>query len=184
MTEYIYICPKCGMTYENKTPNGTICSGCGVETINSGFSSVDWYSLIKKDERVRIVNRIKASAMSNNNDSETNNANKSDLSRLLPEIADHSCRYCGKTIMREAVICPHCGCATGRADPDDVPSTGLNVLSFFVPIIGLILYCVFYTRTPKKAAGVGKAALISVAVRFVFWLVFRSAGISSLLWAL
>ena len=67
------------------------------------------------------------------------------------------CSHCGKEIMSEAVICPHCGCATGTSmslEPDN-PSTGLNILSFFFPLIGLILFIVFQSKTPTKANHIG-----------------------------
>jgi len=38
----------------------------------------------------------------------------------------------------------------------DNNSTGLNVLSFFIPIIGLVLYLVLKKDQPIKAAGIGK----------------------------
>lgn len=79
------------------------------------------------------------------------------------------CSHCGKEIMSEAVICPHCGCATGMSVPGisseaDVPSPGLNILSFFFPLIGLILFIVYHGKTPMKANSIGKWALIGFLV--------------------
>lgn len=45
----------------------------------------------------------------------------------------------------------------------DQNSTGLNVLSFLIPLIGLILYLVYQKEQPIKAAGIGKWALIGFA---------------------
>lgn len=76
------------------------------------------------------------------------------------------CSHCGKEIMSEAVICPHCGCATGTSmslEPDN-PSTGLNILSFFFPLIGLILFIVFQSKTPTKANHIGWWALAGFLV--------------------
>lgn len=50
----------------------------------------------------------------------------------------------------------------------DVPSTGFNILSFFFPIIGLILYLVWNDTTPIKAKSVGKSALIGFIANIVF----------------
>lgn len=69
------------------------------------------------------------------------------------------CSNCGKEVSDQAVVCPHCGCAV-QNDALDVPSMGLNILSLFFPLIGLILYLVFRDKTPRKAAAVGKFALI------------------------
>ena len=82
------------------------------------------------------------------------------------------CSHCGNQLMDEAVVCPRCGCAatpTRGVVPmePDVPSTGLNVLAFFFPLIGLILYLTEKDKTPIKANAIGKWALISVIVSVV-----------------
>lgn len=50
---------------------------------------------------------------------------------------------------------------------DDTPSTGLNVLSFLFPLVGLILYLVFLDKTPIKARSIGKSALIGFIIGVV-----------------
>ena len=42
----------------------------------------------------------------------------------------------------------------------DTPSTGLNILSFLIPLVGLILFLSWQNTTPIKAKAVGKWALI------------------------
>ena len=69
------------------------------------------------------------------------------------------CSNCGKDLMDKAVICPHCGCAVQSITEDDVPSTVLNLLGFFIPIVGLILFLVYHDKAPKKAKAIGKWAL-------------------------
>lgn len=69
--------------------------------------------------------------------------------------------------MSEAVICPHCGCQTSNykaVQEQDAPSTGLNVLSFFIPLAGLIIYLMDKDRMPQRARAAGKWALIGVGV--------------------
>ena len=76
------------------------------------------------------------------------------------------CQMCGKEIMDEAVICPGCGCRT-QYDQDagnDAPDAGIAVLSFFFPIVGLILYLIWMDKTPLKAKSAGKGALIGVII--------------------
>ena len=46
----------------------------------------------------------------------------------------------------------------------DIPSTGLNVLAFFLPLVGLILYLVYVDSTPRRAKAIGKFALIGFGV--------------------
>ncbi len=57
-----------------------------------------------------------------------------------------------------------------NANPD-VPSTGFNVLGFFFPIVGLILYLVWKDQTPNKAKAIGKSALISFIIGVVFYII-------------
>lgn len=78
------------------------------------------------------------------------------------------CSHCGKELMDEAVVCTGCGCAVANiANMHDVPSTGLNVLSFLFPFVGLILFIVFNEKTPMKAKAIGKWALIGFVVNIV-----------------
>lgn len=69
------------------------------------------------------------------------------------------CGKCGKEIDDEAVICVHCGCPTGvqaapaapTVDMESTATTGEKVLSFLIPIAGIILYCVNKDKKPKAA---------------------------------
>ena len=85
------------------------------------------------------------------------------------------CRYCGKEHLDEAVICPHCGCATKEenrapsAETNDSISIGLVVLSIFIPLFGIIYWPVMAKSRPRCAKTCGIAAIISWAVYFVFW---------------
>lgn len=84
------------------------------------------------------------------------------------------CNHCGNELMNEAVVCPKCGCAVnnlkninGYNKDEDIPSGGLNVLSFFIPLVGLILFCVMYSETPRKAKSIGLFALVGFVINFV-----------------
>lgn len=46
----------------------------------------------------------------------------------------------------------------------DTPSAGLNILSFLIPLVGLILFLSWQNTTPIKAKAVGKWALIGFCV--------------------
>lgn len=69
------------------------------------------------------------------------------------------CPKCGKEIDDEAVMCVHCGCPTGvqaapaapTVDMVSTATTGEKVLSFLIPIAGIILYCVNKDKKPKAA---------------------------------
>ena len=65
------------------------------------------------------------------------------------------CSQCGKELVDEAVVCPNCGCAVQAPanQQEDKPSTGLNILAFLFPVIGLILFAgivISYRRQRKQ----------------------------------
>ena len=99
------------------------------------------------------------------------------------------CSQCGKELVQGAKFCQSCGapvesaaaagasggssagyCQQQNAQPNynyveqDIPSTGLNVLAFFLPLVGLILYLVYVDSTPRRAKAIGKFALIGFGV--------------------
>ena len=87
------------------------------------------------------------------------------------------CKHCGAEIADEAVICVKCGKpvaempGTVSAD-NDKPSTGLNILSFFIPLVGLILYLTQKNQYPVKAKALGKWALIGWITGIVLTIVY------------
>jgi len=87
------------------------------------------------------------------------------------------CPKCGAQMPEGAVVCANCANAANAGyqqvpAAEDKPSAGLNVLSFFFPIVGLVLYLVWMKDTPVKAKGCGKWALIGFIVSFVLGIVF------------
>ena len=61
------------------------------------------------------------------------------------------CSHCGKQILKDAVVCPHCGCATeSKASVTDEPNKGLNIISFLLPIVGAITRRQAAERMRKK----------------------------------
>lgn len=80
------------------------------------------------------------------------------------------CTNCGAEIAKEAYICPKCGVRTNNnqsTHEEDVPNTGLNILSIFVPLVGIILYFVWKNETPTKAKSIIKFALIGIGINTV-----------------
>ena len=78
------------------------------------------------------------------------------------------CSHCGAQIEDDAVICVKCGRSVaggkGVIPEADAPSAGFSVLSFFIPLVGLILYLIWKDTYPLKAKGCGKWALIGFIV--------------------
>ena len=93
------------------------------------------------------------------------------------------CSYCGKQIMDQAVVCPNCGCAQGgKGYIEHRPSTGLNIVGFLWPLIGLILYLVYEGKAPNKAKAIGKWSLwgLIVPIIVLFGFVFIGYLISAI----
>lgn len=81
------------------------------------------------------------------------------------------CKNCGKEIDDKAVVCVNCGVTTNEEglNPDDKPSIGLNILSFFIPLVGLILYFTMKKQTPNKAKSLIKWTIASIIIYVVFY---------------
>lgn len=85
------------------------------------------------------------------------------------------CSYCGKEIMEDAVICPHCGCQVG-VSVDDTPNTGLNIISFLLPVVGAIMYLIYHEKEPQKASAIGKWAIYGVIFTVVCYGLLTACG--------
>jgi hypothetical protein len=53
------------------------------------------------------------------------------------------------------------------SNPNDQPSAGLNIISFLIPLVGLIIYLTERDRSPRKATSAGKAALWGIGVTVI-----------------
>lgn len=96
------------------------------------------------------------------------------------------CQHCGKEIMREAVVCPNCGCAVdgeSRKNAGEKPEgVGLLnctwVFALLMPIVGLILGiiggCVYKTKPLRIASLI--AIPVSILMIFVWDLFFAAIG--------
>jgi predicted RNA-binding Zn-ribbon protein involved in translation (DUF1610 family) len=87
------------------------------------------------------------------------------------------CTSCGEMIPAGTQYCPKCGALNENASryanvQQDSPSAGFAVLSFFFPLIGLILYLVFKDQTPLKAKSCGMGALTGFITSVIFTILF------------
>lgn len=60
---------------------------------------------------------------------------------------------------------------------EDVPNTGLNVLSFFIPLVGFIMYATTHQQTPVKAKAMLKMAIIGLCVSVGLIILFTVLGV-------
>ena len=87
------------------------------------------------------------------------------------------CENCGTEISKEAYICPKCGVKVKKEkNIEDKPSVGLNILSLFFPIVGLILYFTWKNQTPKKAKSVLTYCLIGWGIEIFFNIIIATIG--------
>jgi len=88
------------------------------------------------------------------------------------------CKNCGKEIDDKASICIHCGVAT-HTKPQIVDNGGFGyeLLGFCIPIVGLILFLVWKDTKPKTSKAAGVAALASVVIVILFYVLIFVAGI-------
>ena len=87
------------------------------------------------------------------------------------------CSHCGKEVKDEAEICVHCGCKVLYTQTEDVKDSSdvkLAWLSFFIPIVGIILYYINQDTMPLKAKSAGKGALIGVVVSVFLYILLIS----------
>lgn len=101
-------------------------------------------------------------------------------------ISNSFCQNCGVILDTESKFCPSCGQAVNKSSSigtiyaqqtntvnlGDQNSSGFNALSFFFPIIGLILYLVWKEQYPVKSKGIGKWAIIGAIAGFVFGIIY------------
>lgn len=87
------------------------------------------------------------------------------------------CPHCGNQCDPLAVICVNCGAALPNsnnmsAPTSDIPSTGMKILSFFIPLVGLILYITEKDKHPVSAKAYGKMALISFIIGCILTVIY------------
>jgi hypothetical protein len=125
----------------------------------------------------------------------TENQSSEETQKPLPSF----CPHCGAPVTTTGGFCLVCGkpliagTKVSYAQPiriyppvlPDNPSIGFNVLAFFVPVVGLILFAVWSTQFPKKSKAVGKWALVGFITETVamvaFYLVFFTVNYSMMM---
>lgn len=103
------------------------------------------------------------------------------------------CHQCGKEV-GDASFCPYCGTNLKVAETqvpnyqqpvqyarnDDAPNAGFAILSFFIPVVGLVLFCVWNKDYPKKAASCIKGFIANIVLDVVVVCCFLSFGLGAL----
>lgn len=89
------------------------------------------------------------------------------------------CSQCGKEIDTDMKYCPYCGAVVNTdknvyQPEQDSPSLLFAFISFFVPIIGIVLYVIWRKDSPKKAASCLKGLAAGVIFEIILYIIFLS----------
>ncbi len=91
------------------------------------------------------------------------------------------CRNCGNEIHDEAVICTTCG--VSQRQVEDNGGIGWGLLSYFVPIAGIILFLIWKDEKPKtaKACIIGSIINLSIGMLMIiiFWAIIIIFGVTA-----
>ena len=88
------------------------------------------------------------------------------------------CKNCGKEIDDKAYVCPNCGVKVEHAndasvtDADSGARAGWGILSFLIPLVGLILFLMWKNERPKTAKICGICALVSFIASIVIGIIY------------
>lgn len=91
------------------------------------------------------------------------------------------CRTCGKEINDDAVICPNCGCATGKkmSTPETTGESkkGMGLLlGFLLGLIGLIIgICMYHEGTEERKTFMNGwiiSFVINICISVVFSIIY------------
>ena len=86
------------------------------------------------------------------------------------------CQNCNYHLDDNAYICPNCGCLVQKQEEQtqvkEGSSVGWGFLSFFFPVVGLILFICWKETRPKTYKVCGIWALIGYIVGFLIFCVF------------
>ena len=82
-----------------------------------------------------------------------------------------TCKFCNQENAPDAITCAHCGAnietSCENISTGEKPSTLLKVVSFFFPLVGIILYFIKRNENRTAAKAYGKMALISIIIGVV-----------------
>lgn len=120
----VKICEKCG---ESNPENATTCLSCGESLVNVKSIGV---------------------------------ANDKKFVTQTPE----RCPNCDRSIVGEHSVCPHCGFNFSKKEdfvhyeiksdyPKSNPNTGIYILSFLIPLAGIIIGAIWLSSDDKKEGG-------------------------------
>ena len=80
------------------------------------------------------------------------------------------CKECGKEISENATTCPHCGAK--NKNNNETASTGVKVICFLIPLVGIIIFAINISTKPKYAKGCLIASLLPTIIALIIIIMF------------
>ena len=71
------------------------------------------------------------------------------------------CNMCNSGLTDDITVCPNCGSSTAKKSNRSI---GLALLSFFIPVVGIILYAINKGVAPVKARCIGIGTLTGFVI--------------------
>ena len=95
------------------------------------------------------------------------------------------CKNCGKEIDEKSYVCPYCGIKTDtdkaeKTDENSGSRAGWGILSFLIPLVGLILFLTWKQDRPKTAKVCGISALVSVVLNVILSIIVYAVALGML----
>lgn len=95
------------------------------------------------------------------------------------------CHNCGKEVGQDMKFCPYCGAQLDQIQSfnstitnNDNKSFGYALLSFFVPIVGIVFYVLWKDEFPMRAKSCLKGFVAGIVLYIVFVCCFFSSVFS------
>lgn len=145
-------CPKCSLTFEDSVKK---CTYCGYD--------------FPEEETKAAVNEPAAPAPEANEPAHSYNQYSQANQYANYQRPAKYCQNCGKPSDINAVICANCGAQFPSYNQyeDEKPSVLLRIISFLIPLVGLILYFVERDKRPRAAKSYLKWAGISFGINIL-----------------
>lgn len=80
------------------------------------------------------------------------------------------CTNCGEQLNEKQDICLSCGVLIKRVNEDD-GSIGWFFLGLFMPVIGIVLYALWYIEKPKTAKYTLRGVITSAAIVMLLFII-------------
>ena len=85
------------------------------------------------------------------------------------------CNECGKEVSDKANTCPNCGAPVQTITQEKSNNHNLEIiLSFFIPLIGLILFFIFISKNKKLAINYLVCCIFGGLFEFIFILIINT----------